>query len=48
MADLDEALGQDVKEKTAKEFVGRDGDRLLAASPERDAARIKGDKAAIG
>src|SRR5262249_7547754 len=45
---LDKTLGQDVQQEAAKELVGRDGDRMLAASAEGDPVLVERDESMVG
>ena len=48
MADLDEALRQDVQQEPTQELVWRECDGVGAASAEGDAASIEGEQAMVG
>jgi hypothetical protein len=48
MADLDEALGQNVQHEAAEEFVGSQGHPSVAAGTEGDGALVEGDETVIG
>src|SRR5262249_36210695 len=47
VSDANEALGEDMLEKAADEFVGCEGDVLVALGTEADAALIERDEACI-